>query len=92
MEGAITILWQGIDIQGSWLNEYITGTLLLKNQGEDGFQGTPPNIFTAALRELALWNATQDSGHKRWQMELMMLMMSGDKGISAFPESDGSNR
>lgn len=31
---------------------------------------------------------TQDSLGKRLQQELMTLMMSGDKGISAFPESD----
>ncbi|XP_030741614.1 ubiquitin-conjugating enzyme E2 C-like isoform X2 [Echinops telfairi] len=32
--------------------------------------------------------AAQGSVGKRLQQELMTLMMSGDKGISAFPESD----
>ncbi|XP_004068939.1 ubiquitin-conjugating enzyme E2 C [Oryzias latipes] len=33
-------------------------------------------------------NMTKGSVSKRLQQELMTLMMSGDKGISAFPESD----
>uniref|UniRef100_A0A8C6SKG5 Ubiquitin-conjugating enzyme E2 C n=1 Tax=Neogobius melanostomus TaxID=47308 RepID=A0A8C6SKG5_9GOBI len=33
-------------------------------------------------------SATKGSVTKRLQQELMTLMMSGDKGISAFPESD----
>ncbi|XP_008319460.1 ubiquitin-conjugating enzyme E2 C [Cynoglossus semilaevis] len=33
-------------------------------------------------------SATRGSVSKRLQQELMTLMMSGDKGISAFPESD----
>uniref|UniRef100_A0A8D2AM47 UBC core domain-containing protein n=1 Tax=Sciurus vulgaris TaxID=55149 RepID=A0A8D2AM47_SCIVU len=34
------------------------------------------------------WGTTQGPMGKRLQQELMTLMMSGDKGISTFPESD----
>uniref|UniRef100_A0A1A8JZC1 Ubiquitin-conjugating enzyme E2 C n=1 Tax=Nothobranchius kuhntae TaxID=321403 RepID=A0A1A8JZC1_NOTKU len=44
---------------------------------------------TAALKgSESSGNATRGSVTKRLQQELMTLMMSGDKGISAFPESD----
>ncbi|KAM9758038.1 ubiquitin-conjugating enzyme E2 C-like isoform 2-T2 [Menidia menidia] len=44
---------------------------------------------TAALKgSEAGGSAARGSVSKRLQQELMTLMMSGDKGISAFPESD----
>uniref|UniRef100_A0A1A8H4T3 Ubiquitin-conjugating enzyme E2 C n=1 Tax=Nothobranchius korthausae TaxID=1143690 RepID=A0A1A8H4T3_9TELE len=44
---------------------------------------------TAALKgSESSGSATRGSVTKRLQQELMTLMMSGDKGISAFPESD----
>lgn len=55
-------------------------------------QNTDPvaaNPSSAALKGNESGNsATKGSVTKRLQQELMTLMMSGDKGISAFPESD----
>ncbi|XP_051489173.1 ubiquitin-conjugating enzyme E2 C [Apus apus] len=50
----------------------------------------PAAVPSAAARKAAEAGATAARGSvgKRLQQELMALMMSGDKGISAFPESD----
>ncbi|KAM6340529.1 ubiquitin-conjugating enzyme E2 C [Rissa tridactyla] len=50
----------------------------------------PAAVSSAAARKAAEAGATAARGSvgKRLQQELMALMMSGDKGISAFPESD----
>ncbi|KAM4763018.1 ubiquitin-conjugating enzyme E2 C [Corvus cornix cornix] len=50
----------------------------------------PAAVSSAAARKAAETGATAARGAvgKRLQQELMALMMSGDKGISAFPESD----
>ncbi|XP_075294765.1 ubiquitin-conjugating enzyme E2 C isoform X1 [Opisthocomus hoazin] len=50
----------------------------------------PAAVPSAAARKATEAGATAARGSvgKRLQQELMALMMSGDKGISAFPESD----
>ncbi|XP_027429201.1 ubiquitin-conjugating enzyme E2 C-like isoform X2 [Zalophus californianus] len=50
----------------------------------------PAAASVAAARKGAepSWGAAWGPTGKRLQQELMTLMMSGDKGISAFPESD----
>uniref|UniRef100_A0A8B9MQR4 Ubiquitin-conjugating enzyme E2 C n=1 Tax=Accipiter nisus TaxID=211598 RepID=A0A8B9MQR4_9AVES len=49
----------------------------------------PAAVPSAAARKAAEGgHAARGSVGKRLQQELMALMMSGDKGISAFPESD----
>uniref|UniRef100_A0A8C5IA53 Ubiquitin conjugating enzyme E2 C n=1 Tax=Junco hyemalis TaxID=40217 RepID=A0A8C5IA53_JUNHY len=48
----------------------------------------PAAVSSAAARKAAEGGAARGAVGKRLQQELMALMMSGDKGISAFPESD----
>ncbi|XP_028667831.2 ubiquitin-conjugating enzyme E2 C [Erpetoichthys calabaricus] len=53
-------------------------------------QNLDPAIASAANRKAKESGSSMAKGSvsKRLQQELMTLMMSGDKGISAFPESD----
>ncbi|KAJ1697145.1 hypothetical protein LUZ63_005657 [Rhynchospora breviuscula] len=62
----------------------------MPRQNQD-LQGNIPTTMAAPStkqRSLTLQGTDRQSAMKRLQAELMSLMMSGDSGISAFPEDD----